>query len=594
MYLSRISRKHLFQKSKEPFRPLYRPLYGASSRATTAFARCWTQGTNRTSALIKSVGNVNGLKTFKSLRGNGFRRGIMKRAAYYSYYSTSTSSSSGGGREQEKFHNGPSPGTGAASSVSLYRKIIASWNETPIKWYPLPIAVGALLLVAIQYRKKVRQAQKEVHVDEHGIEVVKLKGPWHVHVLGALPLRNLSRLWGYVNSFELPVWFRPYGFKFYAFAFGCNLDEIEQDLTAYRSLGEFFYRKLKPGVRPVDDAVLVSPADGTILHLGTITDSKVEQVKGITYSLDALLGVDRPSTVKAIVEHNPDMEVVDDQEFANVNGIEYTLGQLLGGNGGNSSPGSATPSPSASSDRVSSLASSPPMSSSTSAKKNEDEGDASVVEPNASIQDTLARDVSLVKQVGISTAKGFAPGKPKHERRGSSYIKNARPGHSLFFSVIYLAPGDYHRFHSPTAWVVEKRRHFVGELFSVSPWMAKRLEGLFVLNERVSLLGRWRYGFFGMVPVGATNVGSIVVNFDQNLRTNVRGRKPPPGTYNEAVYSSASKLLNGQPLTHAQEMGGFKLGSTIVLVFEAPDDFEFTVRAGQKVKVGQKMGDVPA
>ena len=45
--------------------------------------------------------------------------------------------------------------------------------------------------------------------------------------------------------------------------------------------------------------------------------------------------------------------------------------------------------------------------------------------------------------------------------------------------------------------------------------MAKRLENLFVLNERVALLGRWRYGFFGMVPVGATNVGSIKINFDQ-------------------------------------------------------------------------------
>jgi len=45
--------------------------------------------------------------------------------------------------------------------------------------------------------------------------------------------------------------------------------------------------------------------------------------------------------------------------------------------------------------------------------------------------------------------------------------------------------------------------------------MAKRLENLFVLNERVALLGRWRFGFFGMVPVGATNVGSIKINFDK-------------------------------------------------------------------------------
>lgn len=81
---------------------------------------------------------------------------------------------------------------------------------------------------------------------------------WQVNVLGALPLRNMSRVWGYLNSLELPIWFRPTGFKLYSWIFGCNLDEIEPvDLTAYPSLGEFFYRRLKPGVRPIAEAALV-------------------------------------------------------------------------------------------------------------------------------------------------------------------------------------------------------------------------------------------------------------------------------------------------------------------------------------------------
>ena len=39
-------------------------------------------------------------------------------------------------------------------------------------------------------------------------------------------------------------------------------------------------------------------------------------------------------------------------------------------------------------------------------------------------------------------------------------------------------------------------------------------------------------------------------------------------------------------------MGGFCLGSTIVLVFEAPKEFQFKVRDGEKVRVGQALGDL--
>ncbi|KAI0033647.1 phosphatidylserine decarboxylase-domain-containing protein [Vararia minispora EC-137] len=461
-------------------------------------------------------------------------------------------------------------------------RLVDAWRHTPTKWYPLPWFVGALLLVVVQYR---RSARKEVAVDNDGGHVVRLMGPWQVHVLGALPLRNLSRLWGWLNSLELPVWFRPYGFRLYAWLFNCNLSEIEPaDLHAYPSLGAFFYRRLKDGARPIDSAPLVSPADGTVLHFGMVQGSRVEQVKGLTYSLDALLGVPRASAdppAAHVQFPTRDMAIVDDEEFANVNGIEYSLDQLIG----TSAPSTpSTPiSTSAGPDSAQSFPADleayqrhPPP------KKFGERVDASVTDSRP------AHDTAL-EHARVAAALGAQQTLPP-TRHGHGLTP--RPGNALFFAVVYLAPGDYHRFHAPAAWVVEKRRHFPGELFSVAPAVARRLENLFVLNERVALIGRWRYGGFCMVPVGATNVGSIKINFDQALRTNVRGRAPPPGTYEEAVYSGASAVLGGQPLRAGQEMGGFCLGSTIVLVFEAPRSFDFAVRAGQKVKVGQRLGSV--
>lgn len=79
-------------------------------------------------------------------------------------------------------------------------------------------------------------------------------------MLGALPLRSISRLYGTVNAYTLPVWFRVPGYKLYSYVFGVNLDECEpSDLTQYRSMSEFFMRRLRPGVRPIADVQLVSP-----------------------------------------------------------------------------------------------------------------------------------------------------------------------------------------------------------------------------------------------------------------------------------------------------------------------------------------------
>jgi phosphatidylserine decarboxylase len=124
----------------------------------------------------------------------------------------------------------------------------------------------------------------------------------------------------------------------------------------------------------------------------------------------------------------------------------------------------------------------------------------------------------------------------------------------------------------------------------VSPYIANRIPDLFTLNERVALLGRWRHGFFSMTPVGATNVGSIRVNFDKDLRTNNLLREKPDGSYEEATYAGSSQLLRGHALRTGEEMGGFLLGSTVILVFEAPQDkVEFCVQERGKVKVGQAL-----
>lgn len=72
----------------------------------------------------------------------------------------------------------------------------------------------------------------------------------------------------------------------------------------------------------------------------------------------------------------------------------------------------------------------------------------------------------------------------------------------MYQCVIYLAPGDYHRFHSPAEWIPKIRRHFAGELLSVSPKIAKWLPGLFCINERALYIGEWKHGFFSFTAVG--------------------------------------------------------------------------------------------
>ncbi|KAK6346255.1 phosphatidylserine decarboxylase 1 [Orbilia blumenaviensis] len=453
----------------------------------------------------------------------------------------------------------------------FFQRLKIAWNETPIKWTPIPVGLGIAYLGFKHYStvmdRERRIAEEDGKYDPNDPDKkkrVRPTGPWQVQILSTLPLKALSRLWGKFNEIPLPVMFRPFGFKLYAFIFGVNISEAKnQDLTSYRNLAEFFYREIDPAARPIDkSSAVVSPSDGKVLMVGEVREGgRVENVKGMTYSLDALLSghgetktSSNPSSPavlfgqadKGTTEATaPGGQVVDShEEFARMNGISYTVGELFSGT--------------------------------------EDHKDAKA--EDQSLPSGEKGDVAAV--VGT---------------KGTSWFRNQFEGPKrLYFAVIYLAPGDYHRFHSPTEWVVETRRHFAGELFSVSPYLQALLPSLFILNERVVLLGRWKHGFFSMTPVGATNVGSIVLNFDRELRTNSLTKDTKADTleghgYAEAHYQLASKLLSGHPLRRGEEMGGFRLGSTIVLVFEAPErsdgkGFRWTVKQGKTVRMGEPLG----
>lgn len=509
---------------------------------------------NPVSTLKRGLSTLGRVRPSKSLSLRGIRFQFPARLRRYAgrrEYSTAPSQ-----QQQE----GGAPGQG--SKKARAKRVL--WSI-----WALP-AITTVILWSVLRQKKPEQGEQSS--PEHAGKPAQ---PWKVAAYSTLPLKSISRLWGRFNDIDLPLWMREPGYKLYSYLFGVNLDEVaEADLKTYPNLGEFFYRELKPGARPIDAAApLVSPADGKVLHLGVITDGQVEQVKGITYSLDALLGSGghanhaAPSrTITDFEEHkrfSPEEIMERHEEFARLNGISYTVDDLLGKD--------------------------EHASSSSSVK---DDGDATAAGGLKDTDGKTASDDDAAVKVAQSL---YAP----------PYSLPSE--NELFFAVIYLAPGDYHRFHSPTNWVTELRRHFVGELYSVAPYFQSRLSNLFVLNERVALLGKWKYGFFSMTPVGATNVGSIKLHFDKKLATNTVYESPDAApsddesvasgktrvkkaTCYEATYAKASPLLGGYPLLKGQQMGGFNLGSTVVLVFEAPKNFEFDIKRGEKVRVGQPLG----
>ena len=153
------------------------------------------------------------------------------------------------------------------------------------------------------------------------------------------------------------------------------------------------------------------------------------------------------------------------------------------------------------------------------------------------------------------------------------------------FSCIYLAPKDYHRIHMPMAATLREMIYVPGELFSVNPLTANNVPDLFARNERVVATFDTEHGQLAMVLVGATIVASI--------ETTWAGTITPPAGKDIFKWTYPADGVDAIRFNKGDEMGRFKLGSTVVSTF-SPNMINFNESAGPETvtRLGEHYADI--
>lgn len=102
-----------------------------------------------------------------------------------------------------------------------------------------------------------------------------------------------SRVVGWLADRRLPSSVRAPAWRIFARIVGADLDEVAQPLAHHASLTEFFVRRLRADLRPIDaeTGALVSPVDGRVQSIDTVGSAgDVFQAKDQPYRAAELLG----------------------------------------------------------------------------------------------------------------------------------------------------------------------------------------------------------------------------------------------------------------------------------------------------------------
>jgi phosphatidylserine decarboxylase len=199
---------------------------------------------------------------------------------------------------------------------------------------------------------------------------------------------------------------------------------------------------------------------------------------------------------------------------------------------------------------------------------------------------------------GVIAARGIAAAGALVQAKGRSYqlaelVADAALAARLTggpYATIYLSPRDYHRVHAPVDAEVLGYDYVPGALWPVNPRVAARRDGLLARNERVVIrLNAGALGHVALVMVGASGVGNI--RLAPAVAGALDGR--PEGPLDTSSWRAAREPrrveLSGVRVARGDELGAFRLGSTVVLVFE-PDRAELAGEIGDAVQFGQRLG----
>lgn len=157
----------------------------------------------------------------------------------------------------------------------------------------------------------------------------------------------------------------------------------------------------------------------------------------------------------------------------------------------------------------------------------------------------------------------------------SLQARHYQDGH---FATLYLSPKDYHRVHMPCAGRLVRTTFIPGRLFSVNNVTASSVPKLFARNERLVCEFETERGRMIMVLVGAMIVASIETTWAGVVAPFRRG---------------ILKHDFDKPELHldrGEEMGRFRLGSTVVMLFEKDQvNWSRELTSGTKIKMGQAL-----